>query len=377
MLSSQRHLFDIPKDIVYLNTAYMSPLLNSVVRAIDVGTRLKAQPWKLTISNFYDDINKARALFANIVSSSASSVAIIPSASYGIETAAKNLSLSPLKSIVLLENQFPSHVYPWRRLAKKNNGHIKTIPANGKEPLTSSILNSIDEKCEIVALPNVLWTTGQIIDLEKVRQKCDLVNAALVLDLTQSAGAMAIDFNKIRPDFAVVANYKWMLGPYSTGFLYVDPKHHNGEPLEEGWVIRKDSRNFSNLIRYTDEYEPGAIRYDMGERANFALLPGVISALEQLNAWGVNNIEHTLKNRNLSLVEKLANLGLNVVDSQNRAPHFLSIKLPKNVNPNLLKILEEKSIYISERANSLRITPHLWNNDEDFDYFISELSSIL
>ena len=79
----------------------------------------------------------------------------------------------------------------------------------------------------------------------------------------------------------------------------------------------------------------------------------------------------------MSLVEKLTNLGLNVLDSQNRAPHFLSVKLPKTVNPNLLKILEAKSIYISERANSLRITPHLWNNDEDFDYFISELSSIL
>ena len=66
MLSSQRHLFSIPQEVVYLNTAYMSPLLNSVVEAIDKGVRSKAHPWKITTSNFYEDIEKARFLFSEL-----------------------------------------------------------------------------------------------------------------------------------------------------------------------------------------------------------------------------------------------------------------------------------------------------------------------
>ena len=58
MIPSQKHLFDIPEDVSYLNTAYMSPLMNSVVNAIDEGARLKAQPWNLKISHFFDDVDK-------------------------------------------------------------------------------------------------------------------------------------------------------------------------------------------------------------------------------------------------------------------------------------------------------------------------------
>ena len=354
----------------------MSPLLNSVVEAIAKGTQAKATPWKIKVSNFYDEAEKARSLFSKIVNVKSDTIAIIPSASYGIETAVKNLSHSLKKDIAILDKQFPSNVYPWFRLAKEKNINIRTIPHSSGD-LTSSILNCIDEKCGIVSLPNVLWTTGQTIDLIKVRQKCDISNAALVLDLTQSAGAMSTNFSTIKPDFAVVANYKWMLGPYTTGFLYVDPKYHQGQALEESWITRYNSNNFTNLINYTDQFQDGAIRFDMGERANFSLIPGVIAALEQLLDWKISQIEASLKSQNDYLAIKLKNIGLKVLKAEQRGPHFLSVKLPTNSNPDLLKILESKGIYLSVRSNSLRITPHLWNTHEELDFFISILSGVI
>ena len=75
MLSSQRHLFNIPEEVVYLNTAYMSPLLNSVVEAIDRGVRSKAHPWKITIPNFYEDIDRARILFSGLTNSNPENIA--------------------------------------------------------------------------------------------------------------------------------------------------------------------------------------------------------------------------------------------------------------------------------------------------------------
>ncbi len=172
MIPCQRHLFDIPEDVAYLNTAYMSPLLNSVVTAIDSGSRLKANPWKLKISNFFDDIEEARNLFSNLMHTVGTNIAIIPSASYGVQTAAKNLQISAGSKILVLSDQFPSNVYPWRRIAKQKGAEIKTVNVPDGEAATDHIIDALDERFSVCATANVLWTNGSLIDLEKVKAKC-------------------------------------------------------------------------------------------------------------------------------------------------------------------------------------------------------------
>jgi selenocysteine lyase/cysteine desulfurase len=377
MIPSQKHLFDIPEDVSYLNTAYMSPLMNSVVNAIDEGARLKAQPWNLKISHFFDDVDKVRVLFARIVNASAKSVAIIPSASYGLTTAAMNLPLAEGQKIVVLKYQFPSHVYPWKKRARESGAIFQEVDVKDGFSATQSVLDAIDERTAIAALPNVLWTNGALIDLFEIRQRCDDVGAALVLDLTQSAGAMVTDFAKIRPDFAVVANYKWMLGPYSTGFLYVAEHHLDGRPLEEGWIARKGGRNFAKLTDNSEEFESGAGRYDMGERANFALMPGVICALEQLLSWDVDSIQTTLGMHNKDLCERLDGIGLKTTRHGLRGPHFIGARIPDGTRADLLEVLAARKIFLSQRNHALRITPHLWNDQTDFDRLIWALSETL
>ena len=377
MIPSQKHLFDIPDNVSYLNTAYMSPLMNSVVNAIGEGTRIKARPWKLKTSHFFDDVDTARALFGKIVNAPAERVAIIPSASYGLTTAALNLPVTEGQSIVSLKHQFPSHTYPWKRRARETGAIFQEVDVPDGFSATEALLSVIDERTAIVALPNVLWTNGTLVDLVKIRQRCDEVNGVLVLDLTQSAGAMVTDFKKIRPDFAVVANYKWMLGPYSTGFLYVAEQYLGGRPLEEGWISRKGGQNFAKLTENSEEFEAGAVRYDMGERANFALMPGVICALEKVLSWGVQNIQTTLGMRNMDLCERLDGIGLKTTRRVLRGPHFIGARMPDGTRDNLIELLGERQIFLSQRNQSLRITPHLWNDQTDFDRLCEALSEFL
>ncbi len=377
MIPSQKHLFDIPDDIAYLNTAYMSPLMNSVINAIDEGARLKARPWKIQVRHFFDDVDRARALFAKIVNAPAERIAIIPSASYGLTTAALNSHVEQGQSIVVLKHQFPSHTYPWKRKARETGATFQEVYVPDNFSATEALLDVINERTAIAALPNVLWTNGALVDLVKIRQRCDEVNANLVLDLTQSAGAMVTDFKKIRPDFAVVANYKWMLGPYSTGFLYVADHHLDGRPLEEGWIARKGGRNFAKLTENSEDFEIGAVRYDMGERANFCLMPGVIRALEQITLWGVENIQNSLEVRNRDLCERLDGIGLKTMRNAFRGPHFIGARTPDGTRDNLLELLSDRQIFLSKRDNSLRITPHLWNDQTDFDRLCGVLSEIL
>ena len=377
MIPCQRSLFSIPNEVVYLNTAYMSPLMNSVVDAINHGAKLKASPWDLTINDFFENSELVRELFANLVNVSCRNIALVPSASYGLETAAKNLKVGSGRSVVMLENQFPSHVYPWQRLVKETGGKLIKVKEKQDRNLTELVLELINEQCAIVAVPNVLWTNGLMLDLVSISQRCKEVGAALVLDLTQSVGAVNTDLGQIDPDFAVVAAYKWMMSPYSTGYLYVSEKHWDGEPLEGNWISRRDGKNFSNLVNYTDHYEDGAVRFDMGERANFALLPGSIEALRQLHKWDVKKIEKTLRQNNSILSDQLRSLGFVIPSDAERGPHFIGAKLPENSPKDLLKILASNKIYVSERGGVLRITPNVWNNPEDYQKFLATVSAVL
>ncbi|MGI9491894.1 MAG: aminotransferase class V-fold PLP-dependent enzyme, partial [Geminicoccaceae bacterium] len=293
MIPCQRHLFDIPDDVAYLNCAYMSPFLKTVTEAGVQAMVRKARPWMVTSDDFFKDNETARALCAQLINAAADNIAIVPSVSYGLAVAARNLPLNAGDVILILDEQFPSNVYTWRDLARERGAEVVTIqrPSNGD--WTKAILEKLDERVAITALPHCHWTDGGIIHLEQIGEHCRAVGSAFVLDITQSIGALPLDVATIRPDFVAIGGYKWMMGPYSLGYLYVDPAHQDGQPLEQNWISRAGSENFARLIDYQDSYQPGARRYDVGERSNFALMPASIAAMSQLLEWGVDEIAET------------------------------------------------------------------------------------
>ena len=378
-ISCQRNLFNIPDEIVYLNTAYISPLSLKVEKAINKGCKLETEPWKIDPEfHFFYQIKETKIIFSNLFNISYKNVSLIPSASYGISTAANNIKLTKTKNkILILKDQFPSNVYPWMELSKKQEGVLEIIDDLNETTLTEEIINKISEEVAVVAIPNIRWTDGYIIDLKKVSDACKKFDVNLILDLTQSAGAMQIDLKEINPEFAIIANYKWMLGPYSTGFLYISDKFIDGVPLEETWIGRKNSQDFSKLTDYQSLYNSDSIRFDMGQRANFSLLPGVKAALEQLHDLSIKKIENTVYQNNLIICKGLSELGFEILAEKNRAPHFISARLPGYDGDSLINNLKKNKIFISERSGYLRITPHLWNNEEDFFKLINCLKSLI
>ena len=223
----------------------------------------------------------------------------------------------------------------------------------------------------------MLWTTGAKLDLVAIGARCREVGAALALDLTQSAGALPIDFAAVQPDFAVAAAYKWLMGPYATGFLYVAPRWRDGAPLEENWIGRAGSEDFARLVDYRDAYQPGARRFDMGERANFALLPAAIAALEQLLAWTPDAIARTLAAKTAAIAARARALGLSAMPEDLRGPHYLSLALPEGAPEGLPARLAAERVHVSQRGRSLRVTPHLYNDDADADRLIDALARLL
>jgi len=377
LIPSQRHLFDLPADIAYLNCAYMSPLLK---RAAAVGAEAvgrKCQPWRISADDFFTDSERARALFAELLGAGADDIALVPAASYGLAVAAANLRVAPGRRIVVLAEQFPSNVYTWRALAARTGAEVVTIERAADGDWTRALLARLDERVAITAVPHCHWIDGGLLDLAAIGGRCRDVGSALVVDATQSLGALPLDLAAVRPDYLVCPGYKWLLGPYSLGYLYVAPAHQDGRPLEQNWIARAGSEDFARLIDYQDRYQPGARRFDVGERSNFALLPVGIVGLEQLLAWGVDRIAATLAAKTAVIAERAAGLGLRTGPAQLRAGHYLGLRFPGGAPPQLPERLAEQQVYVSVRGASLRVTPHLYNDEADIERLFAVLHAAL
>jgi selenocysteine lyase/cysteine desulfurase len=376
MLPCQRHLFDIPADVAYLNCAYMSPLMKPALEAGTAGLARKAHPWELTPDKFFTGADEFRNTAAQLIGCSADCIAIVSSASYGIATAARNVAVRKGQSILVLAEQFPSNYYSWQRLAEDNDASLKVVPWPEDDDWTAAVLNALTADVAIAALPNVQWTSGGRLDLVRIGEACRKIGAALVLDLTQSLGALPFSVKDVQPDFAVAASYKWLLGPYSVGLLYVAPKWHGGMPLEENWIQRAGAREFSSLTLYTENYDNGARRFDMGERANFGLLPAAVSAMKQLVAWEVAQISETAGVLNRQLASAAADMGFSAPAEPLRAPHYLALRRKTAIPKELPEMLAREKVFVSVRGSSIRVAPNVYNTVEDCERLIGCLRRI-
>lgn len=377
-LTSQRHLFDIPEDVAYLNCAYMSPLMHRVREAAVTGLTRKCQPWKISSKDFFTGSDALRAAFAELIRAEAGDIAIVPAASYGISTAAKNLPLAAGESVLLVEDQFPSNVYPWRERTREVGANLVTVARPQDGDWTEAVLAALDRHIRIVALPHCLWTDGGLFDLERISEVCRRNGAALCLDVTQSLGALPLDVRRIQPDFLVAATYKWLMGPYSLGLLYVSERwQQEGRPIEHNWIQRKDSENFARLVDYQDEFAPGAQRFDVGERSNFALVPAAEAGIRQILDWGVSNVAETLGATTEGMAARALELGLSSAPRKLCAPHYLGLGLGPDVSSDILARLAERKVYVSVRGPSMRVTPHLYNDASDVDRFFAALEAVL
>jgi selenocysteine lyase/cysteine desulfurase len=175
----------------------------------------------------------------------------------------------------------------------------------------------------------------------------------------------------------VAACYKWLLGPYSLGFMHVAPRWHEGRPLEHSWIARAGSEDFSALVDYRDDFQPGAQRFDMGERANFHLMPMAVAALTRLLDWGVENIAETLAARTRDVARRCSDLGLSALPEALRPGHYLGLRFPGAVPPGLLEALARRRVYLSTRGGVLRVTPHVYNTDADVARLLEALTSVM
>lgn len=377
-ITPQRHLFDIPEDIAYFNCAYNSPQLNASRVRLQAGAVGKSHPWQRTAASFFDDAESIRRLAAGLFGGDSDGYAIIPAASYGLSTAARAIEpqLRQGDRIVVIDEEFPSLVLPWRRTAEQTGASIDTVPTPAHGDWTKAILAAITPDTKVVAVSSCHWTNGAFIDLMAVGAACRATGAIFVVDATQTLGAMPLSVTAIQADFVVAAGYKWLLCPYGFSLLYVAPPWRDARPLEETWLARDNAMDFTALVRYSDTYLPGARRFDVGEKCTATILPGAIAALEQIKAWRVEAIAATLAAINATIAGHLEKQGFLLPQPSQRCPHMFGAQLPEGYHGNLVGELKVSNIFISQRGNAVRFAPHLHITAHDIDRLLQAVNNL-
>ena len=373
MLSLQKHLFSLPEEVTYLNCAYMSPLLKSVEAAGIAGLRRKAQPFDIVPSEFFAGVEELKKLFAQLIGATEPQrTVIVPSVSYGLANAARNAPVRRGQNIVVTAEQFPSNVYTWQRIADERGAEIRTVSPPAASAQRGKIWNerlaaAIDDTTAVVAVPQVHWADGTLFDLEKLSEKVHAVGGLLITDGTQSVGALPFDTTKIKPDALVCGGYKWLLGGYSFGLAYYGAAFDNGTPIEENWMNRLHSENFSALVNYQPAYKPFAQRYAVGEQSQFVNTPMAVTALRQITEWTTEGIQEYCAALTAEPIAQLRAAGCTIEDAAYRGSHLFGVRLPEHTDTEMLKArFAEQKIIVSFRGNALRISPHLYNDEQDF-----------
>jgi selenocysteine lyase/cysteine desulfurase len=380
MLRCKSGKFSLPERVTYLNCSYMSPQLKSVEKIGVKSLRRKRNPIDVTPDAFFHDTEILRQEFSKLINNPLpSQVAIIPSVSYGISTVARNLQISAGENIIVAADQFPSNYYPWQALCNEKGAALIRVAPEGSlkdrgKIWNEKILEAISNKTKAVAIANTHWADGTLFNLEAIRKRTSEVGALMVIDGTQSVGALPFDVQKLQPDALICAGYKWLLGPYSIGLAYYSEAFNNGKPLEENWISRLKSEDFSRLIDYQPAYQPGAMRYDVGERSNFILVPMQIKAIQQLNKWHVDLIQEYCANITRDAIDRLRQHGFWIEDENFRASHLFGVRLPSHVNIDIIKqALLKNKIYVSFRGDAIRVSPNVYNNELDMIRFTNAL----
>ncbi|HEX9556409.1 MAG TPA: aminotransferase class V-fold PLP-dependent enzyme [Reyranella sp.] len=374
MLPCQRALFDIPRDVCFLNAASWSPLPLAVQEAGRAAVARKGQPWKLE-SNFQSQqYERARKAAAALIGADPVDVALIPSVGYGVATAGKVMAIPRGSRVLVLQDDHTSPVLEWMSRAQAGGFAVETVKQPGDGDWTSAVGEAI-ERAEaaplaLVSISSVHWSDGGALDMARISQAAKDKGAALLVDATHDVGVRRIDVKALDPDFLIFPTYKWVLGPYGRAFMYVARRRQDRVPLEQTAAARK-AVSAEDTIYFRDiAYAEGARRYDMGERDHFISMEMAAVGMEMMAGWGNAAIVARLSMLTDRLADGLANSGVRVIDKKLRAPHVLSLQFPQGMAQDLPKKLAAENVYAAPRLGRLRISPHVYNDEEDVERFV-------
>lgn len=380
-LNCQKEHFSLPDNHHYLNNAYLGPTLKTSREASHSMMNRLELPYQISGDDYFKPVTKLRQSFAQLIGcNDPDRIAVIPSASYGLSTVAKQIKPVSGSNIIIAGGQFPSNVYPWMRLCEDHNCELRTaedpgLNKNRGANWNENILNQIDAKTALVAIAPLMWMDGTLFDLKAIRAKTSLYGAKLIIDGSQAIGALPFNVAELKPDALVTAGYKWLFGYYGMSLAYFGECFDDGIPIEENWIIRENSRDFKNLTNYTPNLQDKGLRYSSGQHSSFVHIAVLQQSIDQILKWGLPNIEEYCRNLFQPFENELQKHGY-LESTEGRSAHLIGLHMPDSVDVLKLKsTLDESKVYTSVRGSVLRLSLNVYNEAKDLERLVECLTA--
>jgi selenocysteine lyase/cysteine desulfurase len=282
--------------------------------------------------------------------------------------------------VLVLSEDHSSPVLEWMARAEAQGFTVETIqrPGNGDwtEALAEAIARPGAAPIALASVSSVHWSDGGIIDLGRIAHMLRAQGASLLIDATQSVGVLPLDVRALDPDFVVFPTYKWLVGPYGRAFLYVAKRHQGGIPLEQTSYGRRSVRAEQSTYVADPGYVADARRFDMGERDHFITLEMASIGMEMIAAWDSGPITARLAALTSRIADGLRDTDIGVPEARVRAPHILSLSFPEGPANALVERLAAQDIYVAPRLGRMRVSPHVYNDEEDADRFVAAMRTV-
>jgi cysteine desulfurase/selenocysteine lyase len=350
----------------FLNTATFGQLPR---RATEAVARHFAHRDELACGDFldwYDDADRVRAKIGSLIGCSAADVAFVPNASTALGLLLAGLDWRSGDRVLTLEHEFPNNLYA--------PGLLERFGVEAVACPWECFYESLGARTRLVVLSSVNYNTGFAPPLAELADVLRSRGILLFIDGTQSLGALRFDVRRIQPDMLAVHGYKWLLSPNGAGFFYISPQlRERLQPNVVGWRSHRDWRNVDNLHHGVPELPATAEKYEGGS-LSFALLYAMEASVDLILEIGPEAIEERVLGLAAAARDILRELGASVADG---ASPIVAARFENRDVSALARALKEQRVLVAARRGYLRVSPHLYNNEQDLEIFRRELRALL
>jgi len=354
----------------YLNHAATGPISRGVQEAIHRQTEIHAIHNETATKRYEPVYRECREAAARLVGARAARVAFIQNTSHGISLLANGQDWRDGDNVIVPEMEFPSNYLAWLNLADRGV-ELRRLKLVDGRVTPEGLSRAIDGRTRVVALSHVQYFNGFKADLAAIAEVAHAHGALLVVDGTQSVGAVPIDVEALRVDALVVSAHKWMLGPLGIGFMALsDEMFARTRVTQLGWLSVNDPFAFNREIDLPDD----ATRFEPGTE-NAAGIFGLAQRIEEIEAFTIERIEERILGLNDRLAESVQRHGFEVRSPMEAGTRsgILSFHHPAVANPETVARLQDRGIHIGFREGALRASPHYYNSEDEIEELVDAL----
>ena len=365
-------------DAIYLNAAFHGAIPRLAAAATEEAVELKKRPHLIRDEYHQTFPERYRRAAARLIEADPQDVAVTTSATDGIMTVVAGLDWAAGDEVVLPKGEFPANLFPWRSLATRGV-RITEVDIGRGGDATERLIAACSPNTRVVSASWVSYSTGLILDLETLGAHCKERQILLVVDGSQGIGGLPMTVSDWSASVVTCAGYKWLLGPYGLGFVWISPDVNDQlVSVNCNWQSVVGTDDFSRLTDCELEYLPGARRFDMNEPASFFNLAAGTASLGYLAEVGAATVhrhaERLLERLVRSLPDGFEALGWSATGANSNilciAPDQAELLVPAH------RALTDAGISVSLREGAIRVSPHLYNSDAEIDELVMRLCEV-